>query len=152
MDPTQCIANPPQDDWTCDLALLYDRAQCDCGCGAIDPDCGSGATASSCDSVHCTTREELDPASIGRCVERCAPATGTVGHATCTNGGSVVIGGSCAMSLSRCTDFHSYEVECSGSSCVCRVDGSCVTRASGFCGSVASTLNTVCGWSLIDDR
>jgi hypothetical protein len=43
-------------DWTCDPAL-FDNGQCDCGCGALDPDCGNlgcdkpGCVADAC--VHC---------------------------------------------------------------------------------------------------
>ncbi len=153
IDPTQCVDDPPQDDWTCAAELLADGATCDCGCGARDPDCGADATVASCEATHCASSQELDPTNIDECQERCAPPTGTVGSATCTNGGEISIGSSCNLNLSRCTDGHRYEVECSGGECVCRVDSACVSRSTtGFCGGVASTLNSVCGWSLVDDR
>jgi hypothetical protein len=153
-DPTECIANPPQDDWTCDDALLFDGSVCDCGCGAIDPDCESEA-ASSCDVVHCAARDELDPESIALCRERCSATSTATGSATCTNGGMVSFGGfACTMNLSACSDGHRYQVECGRDGCLCRVDSACVRRASdASCGgSVSGTLNSACGWSLIDAR
>lgn len=142
---TQCISNAPQDDWTCDLALLNDGSQCDCGCGAEDPDCGPNATPASCDTVHCGTKEELKPAQTADCWELCEPTTQPAGNATCTNGGYINIFNSCQRSLSACSDGRTYEVECTGNECVCRVNGQCVGHASGGC-----SLNFTCGWSLTD--
>jgi hypothetical protein len=142
---TQCISNAPQDQWTCDLALLADGGQCDCGCGAEDPDCGTDATAAACDVVHCGTKEELKPGQTAACWELCVASPQPVGNATCTNGGSISIFNSCQRSLSACTDGRTYEVECSGGQCVCRVNGQCVGHATGGC-----SLNSTCGWSLID--
>ncbi len=156
-DPTTCIANPPQDSWTCDLALLYDGATCDCGCGAPDPDCGEGATPESCTANHCGASLELNPDNLGECREVCEAPTTPVGVATCTNGGEVSLdfGGAptaCTMSLSLCTDGHRYEVECDGGECICRVDGKCTGYVSGYCSTVQGTLNSTCGWSLVDNR
>ena len=142
---TQCIANAPQDGWTCDILLLNDGSQCDCGCGAVDTDCPAAATASDCDTTHCKSSEELDPATIAKCREKCEPASGSVGSATCTNGGTVSIGSACVRDLYACTDGNRYEIECSGGECLCRINNSCVSRHSGS-GCVFST----CGWSLID--
>ena len=142
---TECISNAPQDDWTCDLALLFDGSQCDCGCGAVDPDCGPGATAASCDVIHCASDEELKPGGTALCWERCTPIAESVGDATCTNGGFITIGNACESDLSACSDGHSYQVECGGGECVCRVDNHCVAHTTGGC-----SLNGTCGWSLID--
>ncbi len=143
---TQCMTGAPQDSWTCDLALLYDGSQCDCGCGAEDPDCGPNPTADSCDVVHCGSKEELKPGQTAVCWEVCNPSTGDVGSATCTNGGYVNIFSSCERDLSSCTDGHRYQVECTAGDCVCRVDGQCVGRATGGC-----SFGATCGWSLIDN-
>jgi len=152
-DPTECSADSPVGDWDCDLTLLADGSSCDCGCGAIDPDCGAAPTEASCDAIHCTGSRVLAEGDIGRCVEMCGEAPADAGSATCTNGGEFSIGGSCAMSLYRCDDFHRYEVECAGGECECKIDGLCVSRVSGTCGfSVSGTMRSVCGWSLVDDR
>jgi len=152
-DPTRCSSDSPVADWTCDLALLDDGSACDCGCGALDPDCGPSLTPVSCDVSHCTGDEMPREDDVGECATMCGTAPADAGDATCTNGGEVRIGGSCVMSLSRCDDFHRYEVECSGGECECRIDRACVSRVRGSCGfSVSSTFRSVCGWSLVDDR
>ncbi len=151
--PTTCISNAPQDSWTCNLNMFYDGATCDCGCGSLDPDCPTAATAAECSSVNCGAGNELKAGSITTCVEHCEPLTGTVGTGTCTNGGMVEIFGNCNYHLSACGDGHSYEVECdSDGTCYCRVDSSCVLATTGSCMGVQSTLNSVCGWSLVDHR
>lgn len=145
-DLTQCISNAPQDNWSCDLALLFDGQQCDCGCGAIDPDCGDSPTAADCDLTHCPSGTELEPGSTSRCWEDCSPPSEPVGTATCTNGGNFSIFSACERHVSACSDGNRYEVECDGGDCVCRVNGSCVARTSGTC-----SLNFTCGWSIVDN-
>lgn len=144
-DVTQCIDNAPQDSWSCDLALLNDGSTCDCGCGALDPDCPAGAMPSSCDVVHCGSKDELKPGTITECWEICEPLTETVGNATCTNGGFIEIFSSCERNLSACSDGNSYEVECTAGECECRVNGQCVSHETGSC-----SLDFTCGWNLVD--
>jgi hypothetical protein len=38
---TAMYSIPPPADWTCNLAY-YSDADCDCGCGQLDPTCPSG--------------------------------------------------------------------------------------------------------------
>ena len=144
-DLTQCMAAAPQDHWTCDLDLLFDGAQCDCGCGAVDTDCPGGATAASCDTVHCGSGQELIAGQIAECQISCTPRPDIPGVATCTNGGSFSVGSACTRSLSRCTDGNRYEMECSGGECLCRVNGGCVRRLAGSGCSLSA-----CGWHLTD--
>ncbi len=144
---TTCMTNAPQDSWTCANSLLYDGSTCDCGCGAVDPDCGTSPTAATCDVVHCGANMELDPANVGKCREVCAPLGFPVGNATCTNGGEFSIGSACQADLYACTDGRRYEVECEQGQCVCRVNGRCVRRLSGS----GCSLNSLCGWSLVDN-
>jgi hypothetical protein len=143
--PTQCMANAPQDRWTCDLALLADGATCDCGCGAIDPDCGASPTAAACEATHCGTTDELVPGNIGACWERChATPPANSGTATCTNGGSISFGSlACGRDVSACSDGHRYEIECEGGTCSCRIDGQCVGHASTTVCSLSA-----CGWNV----
>ena len=114
LDLAQCIANAPQDSWSCDLDTLADGAACDCGCGAIDPDCPAGATVTDCDVVHCRSRQELTPGGVSSCREVCEPSSTPSGSATCTNGGMFSVGAACTRTLSRCDDGNRYEMECSG--------------------------------------
>jgi hypothetical protein len=142
---TQCMTNAPEDRWSCPLTALADGATCDCGCGAIDPDCGANPTAAACEATHCPAGDDLKPDDIGHCWEVCeATAPAGTGSATCTNGGSFSFGGlACERDASACSDGHSYEIECDGGECSCRIDGQCVghaeTTACGF---------SACGWAV----
>jgi hypothetical protein len=153
MAPTSCISNAPQDSWSCGSTSFFDGATCDCGCGSLDPDCPANATVEDCAVTHCSYGSELKAGSITTCVEHCEPQTNVAGTGTCTNGGMVEIFGNCNYHLSACGDGHNYEVECDSTGlCYCRVDSSCVLATTGSCLGVQSTLNTVCGWSLVDNR
>ncbi len=45
------ICSAPPGSWTCPVRLYNDGAQCDCGCGFIDPDCES-EEVSACDKCN----------------------------------------------------------------------------------------------------
>jgi len=68
---TNCSPVPP--GWTCPAAFFTD-AECDCGCGALDPACGSNPTASACQFCNdtvCRTGTcpaNIDPADISQCL------------------------------------------------------------------------------------
>lgn len=150
-NPKACIDHAPQDSWTCAMTKFYDGTSCDCGCGGRDPDCPANATAASCTTTNCGFGRELSATDIAKCVEHCEPIAGIAGTGTCTNDSYIEMFGACNYSLSRCGDGHFYEVECDGSgSCYCRVDGSCVAAVSGSCMGTEYTLNTLCGWHLVD--
>jgi hypothetical protein len=125
--------------------MLLDGS-CDCGCGTQDPDCGASTNSASCDTLNCPAGDELQPNSLSECWETCTPIAEPVGDATCTNGGFISIFNSCNTNLSACSDGNTYEVECVGGDCVCRVNGACVGHATGSC-----SLNSTCNWSLTDN-
>ncbi|CAN5884845.1 hypothetical protein BH11MYX2_BH11MYX2_09010 [soil metagenome] len=142
--PTQCIANAPQDHWTCGVDLIGD-GKCDCGCGAIDTDCPANPTPASCTVNHCGSMMELKPGDIGKCWETCSgtePAG--AGNATCTNDAYISILGSCSLEGSACSDGRRYKIECEGSECTCSINNTCVGHATaGGCLSLAG-----CGWDV----
>jgi hypothetical protein len=49
-----CAKDMPPEGWTCGQDAYRDGAQCDCGCGAADPDCAeAGCTEPGCDADAC---------------------------------------------------------------------------------------------------
>jgi hypothetical protein len=142
--PTQCITNAPQDHWTCSLDLIGD-GKCDCGCGAIDTDCPANPTAASCTVNHCGSTLELKPDDIGKCWEVCnGTEPAGAGNATCTNHSYFAIGGDCSMEASACSDGRTYEMECEGGDCTCKVNGVCVDHGESF----SCVSQSACGWNL----
>jgi hypothetical protein len=70
--------------WTCDLARFGDKQQCDCGCGAIDPDCRElGCNEPGCWAPGC---ESCNGASGALTCERGACDSAYFGDGVCDCG------------------------------------------------------------------
>lgn len=71
-DITTCLRLAPP-EWTC-AALRFVDGECDCGCGAFDPECVND-TLAACDNEWCDEPDYVDPDDIGVCRDAVLPST-----------------------------------------------------------------------------
>lgn len=137
----------PPEEWTCPAETYGDGAQCNCGCGAYDPDCATGGDclpgAPDCPEpvelpvVGCQESEvcTFDPvAASAECFETCDWA----GRAGCTTGTCVFDSGAndgkdlCILDAIRIAPGVGIGEDCpsTGYQMVCNVNGG---FAEGYC-------------------
>ncbi len=111
-----------------------------CLCGSLSADgavCTVKTTGSTC-TIDCTITGTAQTAT-GTAASSCAGQP-----VSCFN--SMGVGGpmSCTDSFAGCTDGHTYELDCTGTSCTCKVDDAVTKSGTGACGDESS----LCGWNV----
>jgi hypothetical protein len=111
-----------------------------CLCGSLAANgavCTVSTTGSTC-TIDCTITGDAQTATG-------IPASSCAGQpVSCFNSMGVGDGTGCTDSYGGCTDGHTYDLTCTGTSCTCKLDDAVTKIGTAACGDET----TFCGWNL----
>jgi hypothetical protein len=125
----------------CCLATFQGSTTSLCLCGNLDADgvsCEVASSGSGC-TVTCTQDNQTVKGTGAAALSSCDGQP-----IACFNSMGVGTETMCTDSFAACADGHTYELDCTGSSCTCKEDDAVTKTGTGACGDE----KTLCGWDL----
>lgn len=124
----------------CCLAAFPGSTTPYCLCGSFDApgvNCTVATNAGAC-TISCNQGGKAMTAEG-------ATASSCEGQPTpCFNSSGFGTQGACTDGYAQCVDGHTYEFDCTGTSCTCKVDKAVTKTVTGSCGDE----NALCGWNI----